>query len=399
NILLIKLENNSCDELNNDQEYQEKHDLLCINLMNSGLNVKLNNDILPKLVETNKEIIELEKSILDCCVNQFKLDKKYIILNKITILDKLVLQKLLNTSNCASKEHIENCMNIIDESEKLVNDIGIKPYSLRKYIVKIQDRNDKIIESKNKMVQANLRLVISIAKKYSNRGMAFPDLIQEGNIGLIKAVDKFDYKRGHKFSTYATWWVRQSITRAIADQVNTVRIPVHMIETINKIIRTSRQIFHETGREPTPKELADKLHMDVNKVNKVLKISKDPISLESPVGDDENSSFGDFIEDKNAVDQLEAAVYRNLRKILNEVLATLSPREEKILRYRFGLIGINIDGSKAVYSSADKDTRTLEEVGLLFNVTRERIRQIEAKALRKMKHPLRALKLQTFLKV
>ena len=272
---------------------------------------------------------------------------------------------------------------IREDIADIIHQVDLPVSEFKRIVEKVQKGERDSNRAKAEMIEANLRLVISIAKKYTNRGLQFLDLIQEGNIGLMKAVDKFEYRRGYKFSTYATWWIRQAITRSIADQARTIRIPVHMIETINKLVRTGRQMLHEIGREATPEELASRLGMPLEKVRKVMKIAKEPISLETPIGDEEDSHLGDFIKDENAIIPVEAAINNNLRESTTRVLSSLTPREERVLRMRFG-IGMNTD-------------HTLEEVGQQFSVTRERIRQIEAKALRKLKHPSRSRKLRSFL--
>jgi RNA polymerase primary sigma factor len=333
------------------------------------------------------EVRLLEKEIMFLCIKQAGMPRKDFIStfpkNETSTrwLDKHIKAKKRYSGPLAKfKDEIERRQNKLKDLEGLFH---VLISEIKEINREVSIGEAKARRAKKEMVEANLRLVISIAKKYTNRGLQFLDLIQEGNIGLMKAVDKFEYRRGYKFSTYATWWIRQAITRSIADQARTIRIPVHMIETINKLVRTSRQMLHEIGREPAPEELADKLGMTLEKVRKVLKIAKEPISLETPIGDEEDSHLGDFIEDKTAVIPLDAAIQANLREATTRVLSSLTPREERVLRMRFG-IGMNTD-------------HTLEEVGQQFNVTRERIRQIEAKALRKLKHPSRSRKLRSFL--
>ena len=343
--------------------------------------------LMEALYELNKKLLLREGKMLRMAtsagVKREDFVSKYLNFNfEKNWIQSLLATKDKNWEKFINRNHIE--INKIIEEVKEIQSASELPLSeFRRIVGTVQQGERSANRAKKEMIESNLRLVISIAKKYTNRGLQFLDLIQEGNIGLMKAVDKFEYRRGYKFSTYATWWIRQAITRSIADQARTIRIPVHMIETINKIVRTTRQIMSEIGREPTPNELADRLHMPLDKVKKVLKIAKEPISLETPVGDEEDSSLGDFIEDKNALIPIDAAVKSSLRDTTTRILSSLTPREERVLRMRFG-IGMNSD-------------HTLEEVGQQFSVTRERIRQIEAKALRKLKHPTRARKLKTFL--
>lgn len=342
--------------------------------------------ILNQLYGQNKRLIALETDLLKLAdkavVNRGELYKIYQG-NELhpKFVDKVATNKAKNMAKLAST-YGEQLKEIRYKLCDIANEVGLDISTFKELVSNVQKGERMSTRAKKEMIEANLRLVISIAKKYANRGLQFLDLIQEGNIGLMKAVDKFEYRRGYKFSTYATWWIRQAITRSIADQARTIRIPVHMIETINKILRTSRQIVHDMGREPTPEEIASKLGMPIEKVRKVLKIAKEPMSLENPVGDDEGSTLGDFIEDKNAVAPIDAAILTNLREVTTKILSSLTPREERVLRMRFG-IGMNTD-------------HTLEEVGQQFSVTRERIRQIEAKALRKLRHPSRSKRLRGF---
>jgi len=368
-----------------ENNYQASKEVVVDLIKGLQINTNKIEELINKLYKVNKTIVSLEGKLLRLAI-QHKISRdefleKYIgnennpyWLRKITRLtgwEKFVKQE---------KSNIKNIMNEIRFS---ASDIGLTLMEFKRIVSNVQKGERESSIAKKEMIEANLRLVISIAKKYTNRGLQFLDLIQEGNIGLMKAVDKFEYRRGYKFSTYATWWIRQAITRSIADQARTIRIPVHMIETINKIVRTQRLLLNEIGREPTPEEISTKLNMPLEKVRKVLKIAKEPVSLETPVGDEEDSHLGDFIKDDNAVIPIDAAIHSNLRQTTTKILSSLTPREERVLRMRFG-IGMNSD-------------HTLEEVGQQFSVTRERIRQIEAKALRKLKHPTRAKLLKSFL--
>ena len=390
---LIKYQNEKLDcvlkseKFSNSKEknYKKIVDDILQNIKSLQLSPSVLEDLVQKHYSENKKIISLEGNLLRLALeSKISRDEfiKFYIGNEINPN----LKEFLDTNEVWKKFFQKNkneFKNIRDRLIEISYKLGVSVTEFKKLVSRVQKGEKESRIAKKEMVEANLRLVISIAKKYTNRGLQFLDLIQEGNIGLMKAVDKFEYRRGYKFSTYATWWIRQAITRSIADQARTIRIPVHMIETINKIVRTQRQIMSEFGREPTPEELAKKLAMPLEKVRKVLKIAKEPISLETPVGDEDDSHLGDFIEDKMAVQPLEAAIHANLRETTTRILASLTPREERVLRMRFG-IGMNTD-------------HTLEEVGQQFSVTRERIRQIEAKALRKLKHPTRSRKLRSFL--
>ena len=390
---LIKYQKEKLDCVLNSYEFtnskEKSYQKIVSEILENIKSLQLSPSVLENLVQKhyseNKKIVSLEGNLLRLAIdNKISRDEfiKFYVGNEINpnLKNFLSTNQVWKSFFQKNKDEFKNIRNRLTE---ISHKLGISVTDFKKLVSRVQKGEKESRIAKKEMVEANLRLVISIAKKYTNRGLQFLDLIQEGNIGLMKAVDKFEYRRGYKFSTYATWWIRQAITRSIADQARTIRIPVHMIETINKIVRTQRLILSEFGREATPEELAKKLRMPLEKVRKVLKISKEPVSLEKPVGDEEDSSLGDFIEDTKALAPLEQAIKSNLSEATTKILSTLTPREERVLRMRFG-VGMNTD-------------HTLEEVGLQFSVTRERIRQIEAKALRKLKHPSRSKQLKSFL--